>query len=272
MKEKTFDLGFTDAALKWVALTLMVLDHIRYFFEYTGRVPEWFSMLGRLSAPLFLFCVVEGFTHTHNKKRYFLRIYAFAIGMGLVQYLMITTGRTRADGFYPQNQMLATFSVLLMVLQGMEWCKSKQWGKGLSVCLIPLLWPVAAIILQILIPAARPWIVFLHYTILPMHVAIIDGGTFIVVLGILLYFLKGRYHCQAIVCAAGYFLYYGLLLYINGIGLGQLMTQYYEWMGGFAAILIWMYNGRKGRGSRKLFYWFYPAHVYILYGLSCLLF
>ena len=63
--------GFTDFQLKWLALVLMVFDHIHYFFEFTGKVPEWFSMLGRLSAPLFLFCLLEGFAHTRNRKNIF---------------------------------------------------------------------------------------------------------------------------------------------------------------------------------------------------------
>ena len=57
-----------------VALVLMLMDHIHYFFEFTGCIPEWFSMLACLSAPLFLFCTVEGFSHTHDRKRYFFRI------------------------------------------------------------------------------------------------------------------------------------------------------------------------------------------------------
>ena len=39
--------GLSDTALKEIALALMVLDHIHYFFAFTGAVPEWFSMLGR---------------------------------------------------------------------------------------------------------------------------------------------------------------------------------------------------------------------------------
>ncbi len=54
--------GLSGTDLKTIALVLMVLDHIHYFFGFTGAVPEWFSMLGRLSAPLFMFCMVEGFT------------------------------------------------------------------------------------------------------------------------------------------------------------------------------------------------------------------
>lgn len=68
--------GLDGTTLKLIALILMVVDHIHYFFEFTGMVPIWFTMLGRLSAPLFLFCFVEGFVHTHDRRRYFLRIWA----------------------------------------------------------------------------------------------------------------------------------------------------------------------------------------------------
>ena len=50
----------TGFHLKYLALVLMVLDHIHYMFDFTGKIPIWFSQLGRLSAPLFLFCLVEG--------------------------------------------------------------------------------------------------------------------------------------------------------------------------------------------------------------------
>ena len=41
-----------------IALALLVQDHIHYIYEFTGCIPTVFSMLGRLSAPLFLFCTV----------------------------------------------------------------------------------------------------------------------------------------------------------------------------------------------------------------------
>ena len=45
--------GLSGTALKTIALVLMLMDHIHYFFEFTGCIPEWFSMLACLSAPLF---------------------------------------------------------------------------------------------------------------------------------------------------------------------------------------------------------------------------
>ena len=93
--------GLSTAALKWIALGLMVLDHIHYFFGFTGWVPEAFTMLGRLSANLFLFCVVEGFAHTHDRKRYFLRIWAIGAAMGAVlTAFMFVPALQRPDGFW----------------------------------------------------------------------------------------------------------------------------------------------------------------------------
>ena len=78
--------GLSGFALKYLAMILMVLDHIHYFFACTGKIPLFFSWLGRLAAPLFLFFVIEGFTHTHDRKKYFLRIYLLSVFMGAVQF------------------------------------------------------------------------------------------------------------------------------------------------------------------------------------------
>ena len=67
MNEETMSIkgkSLTDFQLKYIAMALMVLDHIEYMFTFTGKIPVWFSWLGRLSAPLFLFCIIQGFIHT----------------------------------------------------------------------------------------------------------------------------------------------------------------------------------------------------------------
>ena len=56
---KRFSLDGTQ--LKFLALLFMLIDHIHYFFEFTGAIPEVFFIIGRLSAYLFLFCMIEGF-------------------------------------------------------------------------------------------------------------------------------------------------------------------------------------------------------------------
>ena len=94
--------GVTSSDLKWIALGLMVLDHIHYIFGFTGWVPEWFSMLGRLSAPLFLFCLAEGFRHTHDRRRYFAKVYGIHLLMsGLLFLMMCGVLRFVPTGFIP---------------------------------------------------------------------------------------------------------------------------------------------------------------------------
>ncbi len=82
--------GWNGTQLSTIALVLMVSGPgIHYFFEFTGCIPTVFSMLGRLSAPLFLFCTVEGFAHTHDRKRYFIRIWAIGTAMAALEFFMI---------------------------------------------------------------------------------------------------------------------------------------------------------------------------------------
>ena len=123
--------GLSETALKAIALGLMVLDHIHYFFLFTGAVPDWFSMLGRLSAPLFLFCAAEGFAHTHDRRAYLGRLWAMGAGMGLVQFLLALFGR-RADGFYPMNAILRDLTVSCLLWQGMDWLRRRRWARGLA--------------------------------------------------------------------------------------------------------------------------------------------
>ena len=131
--------GLTSTGLKTIALVLMVLDHIHYFFGFTGWIPEWFSMLGRLSAPLFLFCLVEGFSHTHDRRRYFMKVYAIHLLMsGLLLLMLCGLLPIRPDGFYPMNGMMTSFAILMIVWQGIDWLGEKRYLRGLAAVTLPL--------------------------------------------------------------------------------------------------------------------------------------
>ena len=140
--------GLTGTALKTIALVLMVMDHIHYFFEFTGVVPEWFSMLARLSAPLFLFCTVEGFAHTHDRRRYFLRIWAIGTAMGTVEFFMIYAGAfRRGDGFYPLNAIFQDLMLLCIIWQGIDWLRQRRFVRGALAAAMPILWPLCIVAL-----------------------------------------------------------------------------------------------------------------------------
>ncbi len=71
----------TNFQLKILALIFMTIDHIGYFVpidkSYTPHLVM--RMIGRLSFPIFLFLILEGYKHTSNKKKYVISLYIFAL-------------------------------------------------------------------------------------------------------------------------------------------------------------------------------------------------
>ena len=276
--------GLDGTQLKTVALVLMVLDHIHYFFEFTGWVPIWFSMLGRLSAPLFLFCTVEGFAHTHDRKRYVLRIWAIGTAMAALEFFMIYAGAfRRGDGFYPQNAIFQDLVLLCVVWQGIDWLREKKIAKGAAAIAAVLCWPYMVVAFLLLfpqvqdMPIASAVVAFLMTSPLPMWTAVTDGSWGFLLGGVLLYALRGHRPVQLGVWALNALLWdlvlpFAMVCRQDGFVWTQMFTAYYEWFGVGAVVLMLLYNGQRGSGHKQLFYWFYPAHVYLLYGASCLLY
>ena len=144
---------------------------------------------------------------------------------------------------------------------------------------LPLAWPFLFIILYSTAdgtPAA--WLLdsilaALAYTVLPAWTFIMDGGITFILIGVALYLLRSRRGLQAAAFVVLTMLFNFVLPYMQLSGtpdfqLSQMFTQYYEWFGVLSVIPMLLYNGTRGRGMKKLFYVFYPAHVYILYALS----
>ena len=282
--EQLMKKGLDGTRLKTVALVLMVLDHIHYFFEFTGWVPTWFSMLGRLSVPLFLFCTVEGFAHTHDRKRYVLRIWAIGTAMAALEFFMIYAGAfRRGDGFYPQNAIFQDLVLLCVIWQGIDWLREKKIAKGAAAIAAVLCWPYMVMAFLLLfpqvqdMPIASAVVAFLMTSPLPMWTAVTDGSWGFLLGGVLLYALRGHRPVQLGVWALNALLWdlvlpFAMVHAQADFVWTQMFTDYYEWFGVAAAVLMGLYNGRRGSGHKQLFYWFYPAHIYLLYGASCLLY
>ena len=121
--------GITETGLKWIALVTMVMDHIHYFFGFTGMISAAMSAL----------------------------LFFMAFGGILV----------RPDGFYPGNGMMTTFAVLMVIWQGIDWLGQKKILPGLAAAILPLAWPILASQLSVAFPALATPLGFAAYSVLP---------------------------------------------------------------------------------------------------------
>ncbi|MEG0502922.1 MAG: TraX family protein [Cellulosilyticaceae bacterium] len=261
--------GFTNFDLKVIALILMIGDHLYYFFGYTEKIPVLFSQVGRLSGYIFLFVVLEGFKHTSNRKKYVLRLYGLSVLMGCMNYGIMTMGLIRKDGFYPMNNIFATFTLLTIIWQGIDYLKERKKLKGigfLSLAIVPNL-------LAFLLPMhMMPILGGVMTTVLPLPM-FVEGGVFWLLSGVILYVFKEHKKLQMSLFGVYTLLWtIGLPLFMGmELSISNLFSTYYEWMGIFAIPILILYNGERGKSMKRFFYIFYPAHVYIFYFISYVL-
>ena len=69
-------------ALKGIAILVMTLDHLTWTL-WPGYATDWWVLvchvLGRVTAPIMWFFIVEGYHYTHDVKKYAARLFALAL-------------------------------------------------------------------------------------------------------------------------------------------------------------------------------------------------
>lgn len=276
----------TTFSIKILALICMVIDHIGLFFPDT---PIWYRYIGRISAPLFIFCMVIGFSYTRNRKVYLLRMYLFGLGMSVLDYIL----NYFSKGDLVTNNIFVTLFSIAIIIQLIEYIREKH-RKWIIYLLCYCVWQIVSLLICYHIDMHYDKLVYLFMGLLG-NLFYNEGGFIFVFLGVLLYFIKDNkkfitiYYSlfcfsYAFITMAGivprimskldyydYNIFYNIfgfifpLLGFNIIGINKNSIQ---WMMIGALPFMLLYNGEKGKSIKYLFYIFYPAHILILFILS----
>ena len=228
--------GLTSNQLKLLALAAMTVDHVTCVV-FPGYPKVWWILLlhivGRLAAPTFWFMIAEGYAHTHDRKRYTGRLFAFAIlshfaynfafGIPFVPF---------QTSVFNQTSVIwsLAWGVVAIAISENAFVTLKQWQKVLAILVICV------------ISFCSDWSCIAVLAILEIYNNRGDRNRQI----------RGMMKWVA-VYAAVYFLFidkvYGIL---------QLFVI-------IVVPFIKQYNGQRGtwRAMKWLFYIYYPAHLVV---------
>jgi hypothetical protein len=221
-----------------------------------------------------MFAIVEGFYYTKSKEKYMIRLYTGSAFMGIFNYLIVEIF-PRADSFLILNNIFGTFFLTVFYLYYIERVKENKFNNKSVFSLVLIMF------VPILLSLISPLITLIAYRFrfnIPANVYVllnglipsslfVEGGPFLVILGIIMYRLRHDRIKQIII----YMVFCIVSFSGSKFSIQNLLYTNYQWMMVFSAIFMLMYNGDKGKGYKFLFYVFYPVHIYILYILSVII-
>ena len=252
--------------LKFLAVILMVLDHIHQMFVSVGA-PMWLTMAGRLVFPMFLFAASESFYYTHSKKKYLKRLLFASWGMTIFTFLLQTV--LPNPDVVLMNNAFSTFFVTGLYMLGWDHLtagirqkSSKEIGKAAVIFLVPILCAIPVYLVALLsfnenVPGSVIRLLARIALLIP-NILAVEGGASFVALGLLFYIFRKHRAIQIVVLLA-----LSMIVYLSGDTVQSLMA--------LAAIPMALYNGERGKGMKNFFYIFYPAHIGLLYCIATLI-
>lgn len=231
--------GISSAVLKNIAVVTMLIDHIGAVIVTRLLIKNGVSeglydiymamrIIGRFAFPIYCFLLVEGFQRTHDVKKYLGRMFLFAL-LSEVPFDLALSGKA----WYPAYQnVFFTLFLGLLTIAGLQLVEQHFGG-------------------------AEIWKGFLRVGL--DAVIVIAGCALALILKtdynfkgvmaiVILYLFRNRKKAQ--ICA-------GVVIFLLMDGL--------EMFAALSFILIWFYNGTRGRQNKYFFYFFYPVHLLLLW-------
>ena len=214
--------------LKIIAIITMVIDHTGYIIF--NRF-SYFNYIGRIAFPIFAFQISEGYIHTKNLKKYFLRLFIFAI-ISQIPFMLF-------NSLITEEFNLNIFFTLLLGFASIHiYDKSK--------------YKILGILFAILIGLVAQF-------------SNCDYGFYGIAIIFIFYLFKNN-----IVIASFSFISITAIKYLVYIFKYGFFAEFLYLMFATMSSIIFisLYNGKKGKDTKYFLYLFYPIHLLIIYGIS----
>lgn len=234
-------MDLSAAALHILAMAFMLMDHL-----WATLLPaqEWLTCVGRIAFPIFAFMAVEGYFHTHNLKKYLLRMLIFAV-ISEVPFDLMYGG----TWFYPVHQNVIW--TLMMGLVGIHLMETVRKKKSTFVYIL-----VSAIV--VILGGLLGTLSMVDYY-----------GIGVLTVFIFYFFRERKWWCLLGQLLALYWvnveLLGGLMYPIRLFGMEFELCQ--QGLALLALLPIWLYRGRQGYHSKPFQYFcyaFYPIHMLVI--------
>lgn len=272
-----------------IALITMVIDHTA---AYLPNMPIQMRWIGRISAPIFIFCLCEGVDHTSNEKKYLLRLYFSSVLMAAVQ---ISTD-IKANIFRTLFAIAFNCIMIKNIRKG-----NKEYKKYYTLY---ILWQLITVTFFGYHYANNQSVMIRRlFSAIAGSIAFCEGGLPYIILGVTVYLLKDDKKKLAVgysVFTAVYALLNltdlttvlirpfvtlssspGRIRYMIQIAFFTLANAFrpgitgkdpfstsYQWMMIVSLGPILMYNGQKGKSKKWFFYFFYITHLLLLWYIA----
>ena len=228
--------------LKLIAIITMTIDHSSYLIY--GANLSWMNYIGRIAFPIFAFQISEGYTHTKNLKKYFSRLILFAL-ISELPYAWFSYA------FFSGIKLNIIFTLIVglssIYIYDLLVQKGKKTKKE-SISSYKLLGVMIAVFLGLLADGIG-----------------LDYGFYGVFLIFTFYTLRNNTMLRNLGVIILTFIYYLPTLMVTNFSLSIIILALFTLI---PLIFINLYNGKKGKNFKLLFYIFYPMHLFVL----CLIF
>lgn len=229
--------GLSGNALKIIAIVAMTVDHLAWVNIETYEQAEtplliFLHCIGRLTAPMMIFFVAEGYYHTRNYSRYLRRLFILALVSHFAFCYFNMSGYNPFDNLMFNATSIAwplMWGLILLKVWDME--QLSRWMKVLITLLACLLtfssdWSCAA----------------------PLAILMIGRS-------------RGDFYKQMLWMMLIISLYAVAFYVVNNPTYG--IVHLACWL---AVPFLGLYNGQRGRCMwlGKFFYYYYPAHMALI--------